>query len=88
MDTPVSSLDDTSGRPLPLHYLTFHDQSSKCVAWQDDECSALIEFVLLNSVDGKQWPIHKNMSFWNNAAKFVKQEAKTTHLRSGELSCL
>lgn len=92
MDT-LALLDDTTPkRPqmrLPLR-LTFQDQSSKGGTWLDEECSALIEFVLLHSVDGRKWPIHKNMLFWENAAKFVQEHVKTTYLRSGEfsLSCV
>ena len=42
----------------------------------------LVEFIMLMT-DGDCWPTHKDMSFWEHAGRFMQQQLKTTHVRSG-----
>lgn len=61
---------------LPVSQLSL-SFSTRGLAWSEDECQILVEFIMLMT-DGN-WPIHKEMSFWEQAGRFVQQQLKTTH---------
>lgn len=52
-------------------------------AWSEEECRALVEFMMLMT-DGDKWPAHKRIDFWEHAGKFVQRRVKSRHLRSGK----
>lgn len=65
--------------PVAQLSLTFQNRG---LPWSEEECQFLIEYILLMT-DGNNWPIHKDMSFWECAGKFVQQRLKARHLRTG-----
>ena len=72
--------------PAPEHPVSRLSRSfTDGKSWDDDECHALVEFLLLMSGDNK-WPEHKRMNFWEHAGKFMQQRTKSRHLRTGEYS--
>lgn len=50
--------------------------------WSEQELANLVQFVLLYG-EGRTWPAHKNMRFWDAAASFLHVQGKTPHHRSG-----
>jgi hypothetical protein len=66
---------------LPISQLSL-SYPTRGLAWSEEECGVLVEFLMLMT-DGKDWPIHKQMPFWEHAGQFVQQQLRTTHLRTG-----
>ena len=52
-------------------------------SWSADEEGSQVSFLMLYTA-GNFWAAHKHMQFWNSAGKFIQQETKTSHCRSGE----
>ena len=50
--------------------------------WSNEELQNVVQYILLYS-DGTSWPAHKDMRFWDGAAKFIYTKGYTTHQRSG-----
>lgn len=71
---------------LPVSRLSLRYQNPlRGVAWTDEECHALVSFLMLMT-DGEKWPSHKSKpgAFWDRAGEFVQRTSKTVHRRSGK----
>ena len=52
--------------------------------WTDQEIYSLVLFLML-CTDGKSWVAHKDMKFWEDAGRFVKQHSRSSYCRTGWL---
>ena len=97
LDTPNSSSYDVSprlasnshGAQSRLNAETkrrtlFYAEKQEKLKWTDDEVYALILFMMLYT-DGKQWAVHKDTKFWNDAGIFVQQHSGSSHCRTGNI---
>ncbi len=64
--------------------ISFGGEHNRLPTWADEEISSLVNFIMLFT-DGKQWPTHKNSSFWQEAGIYIQQEARMPYCRPGIL---
>ncbi len=64
-------------------YKQYKRQTQVVPKWTELELKLLTEFIMLYT-DGRRWPLHKNMAFWNNAGEYMQQFLHTSYVRSGK----
>ena len=73
---------------IHLKKLSFSPKRATKIPWSSEEDSCLIQFVVLHKdlqPTENDWPcIKPNHPYWLEAAKFIKQNAKGSHLRKCE----
>ena len=86
-ETPKSSRNPHKGKfrrmgGKVLFDVEEQEPKTKQPCWSDREVHCLISFLMLHT-DGKSWTANKNMHFWDEAGRYIQQQAKIAFQCSG-----